>query len=644
MGKFAIECPNCGSINTASTGIFAKKKFPCGTCGKEINSKTGRITSKICPNCESVFVFDQAKAKDRRCPTCGEPVDTSRTATATYKYTTINCPQCACAIEVNKNNELGECPICGMQINLTAELQKQNLVKDGGISVIQYEGNNQTFVWKHPVEDFNYGSQLVVHESQEAVFFMNGQALDTFGPGRHELKTENLPWLKRQYAGPNGAQTPFHAEVYFVNKTVQMGCKWGTDQRVHYRDVETGMDLTIGACGEFNVQVSDARKLLIKLVGTSSGLVRECWDDSPEAEANRFEYMMDLFGATIQNTVKSNLALAIKAQNVSIFDIDEKMADISKAIGAELAVAFEEFGLSVPQFFITRFSLPEEDKTFRDWKRLHAEGRLQEKIAEEKAKSARAARASIEEEELNKDILLEKELKRKKMEAEYNREIKEKDILAEGMAEASVMRAKGYSEKDLIDADVQKAYAAGMGQMGSNAGGGNGGSGVAGDMIGMIMGAKLADNMMNRFDSVTGGGNAAATPAADAWDCACGQKGNTGKFCSGCGQPKAEAWDCTCGQKGNTGKFCANCGSPKPEAWDCSCGQKGITGKFCTNCGSPKPESWDCSCGHKGNTGKFCANCGSPKESPKASGWDCACGRKNNTGNCCPDCGARRPE
>ena len=63
------------------------------------------------------------------------------------------------------------------------------------IDVIKYEGDNSTFIWKHPAEDFNMKSQLIVHESQEAVFMMNGQALDTFGPGRYTLDTENIPIL-----------------------------------------------------------------------------------------------------------------------------------------------------------------------------------------------------------------------------------------------------------------------------------------------------------------------------------------------------------------------------------------------------------------------------------------------------------------
>ena len=63
----------------------------------------------------------------------------------------------------------------------------------GIIQVIKYEGDNNTFIWKHPEEDFNIGSQLIVHESQEAVFFLDGQALDLFGPGRYTLHTQNIP-------------------------------------------------------------------------------------------------------------------------------------------------------------------------------------------------------------------------------------------------------------------------------------------------------------------------------------------------------------------------------------------------------------------------------------------------------------------
>ena len=63
--------------------------------------------------------------------------------------------------------------------------------------VIKYEGDNTTFIWKHPCEDFNSLTQLIVHESQEAIFMMNGQALDLFGPGRYTLETQNIPLISK---------------------------------------------------------------------------------------------------------------------------------------------------------------------------------------------------------------------------------------------------------------------------------------------------------------------------------------------------------------------------------------------------------------------------------------------------------------
>ena len=88
---------------------------------------------------------------------------------------------------------------------------------------------------------------------------------------------------------------------------------------------------------------------------------------------------------------------------------------------------------------------------------------------------------------------------------------------------------------------------------------------------------------------------AAPQAAAAGWTCPCGQTGNTGKFCAGCGKPAPAAsgeWTCPCGKTGNTGKFCAECGKPAPAAsgeWACSCGQTGNTGKFCAGCGNPRP-------------------------------------------------------
>lgn len=96
------------------------------------------------------------------------------------------------------------------------------VVKGGCImalaKIIKYEGDNSVFVWKSPIEDFNTMSQLIVHENQEAIFFMNGQALDLFGPGRHTLETQNILLIGKALNRSTGDKTPFHCEVYDKHK------------------------------------------------------------------------------------------------------------------------------------------------------------------------------------------------------------------------------------------------------------------------------------------------------------------------------------------------------------------------------------------------------------------------------------------
>ena len=100
--------------------------------------------------------------------------------------------------------------------------------------VIKYEGDNSTFIWKHPCEDFNSLTQLIVHESQEAIFFLNGKALDLFGPGRYTLATQNIPLLSKIMNIPTDGVTPFHCEVYFVNKTDKMNPVLMSNLFVHF--------------------------------------------------------------------------------------------------------------------------------------------------------------------------------------------------------------------------------------------------------------------------------------------------------------------------------------------------------------------------------------------------------------------------
>ena len=462
------------------------------------------------------------------------------------------------------------------------------------IDVIKYEGDNNSFIWKHPGEDFNVFSQLIVHESQEAILFLNGQALDAFGPGRHTLHTNNIPILRHVVGLATGGESPFHCEVYFINKTVQMAIKWGTDSKVRFLDPNYGIPLEIGACGELNLAVSDSRKLLVKLVGTTTGIA---WGEEGEGFTKSLK---DSFRPLISTSVKTHLAASIKSSGINILEIDENLETLSEGLRASVVPGFEEYGLTVPQLYITNVALPESDPNFKRIRDLHTVS-LQEKMvqADTRVKTAQAAsEAEIA------AAQRKAELERQTTETEIAKMQAERDLIrahAEaqaakmaGMAEADVMHAKGYTQRDVLQADVQKAYAEGIGNMGAN---GGGGGGIVGEFVSLGVGMAAAGNisaqmgdMFKGFSQPASEPAPTAEPEAKCAKCGAALPANA-KFCLECGEkvvPPVPDGMIVCPECGKTvakGKFCLECGykfvtnCPK-------CGKEIIPGaKFCLECG-----------------------------------------------------------
>ena len=632
MAKFAIACPVCGKYAEARTGFFAKKNIEC-SCGNIINIKMDKLASRQCPHCGNQIVFDQTKGADAKCPVCHTPVNTLADQ---QQSKTFSCRQCGIRLTVSKSATTFVCPVCDCENDVQERLVSEKIRKDGLASIIKYEGDNNTFIWKHPIEDFNYGSQLIVHESQEAVFFKDGQALDLFGPGRYTIETQQLPLLEKVYALPTDTEGTFHSEVYFINKTVQMAIKWGTPEKVRFIDPLTGVPLQIGASGEMNIQVSNARKLLVKLVGTTNGI---SWDEG----AGLTKSLQASFRPLIASAVKTSLGNVIRDEAIDILEIDQKLDLISASLRKAILPGFEDYGLTIPQLYVINVVLPEDDPNFKRIRELHTitlQTRMfqaEATVMTAQAQSETMYRTAQEQSKAQIEAARrETELQRQTTETEVARREAERRVIAAqaeaqaqrmaGLTEAEIMAAKGYNQRDVLQTEVQKSYAEALGNMGPAIVSGGSGSGVVSDMVGLGLGMAAAravapqiGGMMNDFNF----GQPQATPS-NTWDCSCGQKGIASNFCPNCGAKKpspvaADIWDCACGTKGITGKFCSNCGAKRPEpnaGWDCACGQKGIMGNFCPNCGTRKPEAsltWDCVCGRKGITGNFCDNCGRKK-------------------------------
>lgn len=135
------------------------------------------------------------------------------------------------------------------------------------LSVIKCETDNFQLVTKSTIENFNAKSQLVVNESQEALFYKDGQALDLFASGRHSLDTENLPFLKRIFGKIFGGTTPFTCEVFFINKVSVMDIPWGTDSPIVLEDPKYHLIVGVRANGQTGIRVKDSRKFVVKVVG-----------------------------------------------------------------------------------------------------------------------------------------------------------------------------------------------------------------------------------------------------------------------------------------------------------------------------------------------------------------------------------------
>lgn len=605
MSKFVIECPNCGKFAEAKTGFFARKKIDCA-CGYTINVRTDKMAGRECPHCGNMVVFDQSKGEKAKCPVCGEPINTMSEQNSMLEF---SCAQCGVRLRTSKAANTYVCPVCDHVNDVQERLKSEEIKKDGLASIIKYEGDNETLVWKHPIEDFNFGSQLIVHESQEAIFFRDGQALDLFGAGRYTLETQQLPLLEKLYKLPTDTEGTFHSEVYFINKTVQMAIKWGTPDKVRFIDPLTSVPLEIGASGELNLQVSDSRKLLLKLVGTMNGIA---WGD----QEGFTKSVQNSFRPLIVNAVRSNLPAIIKNQQIDLLEIDERVDDISADLRQKILPGFEEYGLTIPQFYVTHIVLPEDDPNFRRIRELHTvmlQTRTYQAEAAVKtvqAQSEAAYRTAQEESKAAITAAQRKvELEHQTTETEVARREAERTVIkaqAEaqaqrmaGLTEAEIMRAKGYTQKDVLQAEVQKAYAAGLGEMGSN-GGGSGLGDVAG--LGVALGAmggvvNMTKEMLSPVFDAGNQGGAAVAASASGWDCACGTRGITSNFCPNCGAKKPEpqlGWDCACGTRGITSNFCPNCGARKPEpprGWDCVCGTKNIMSNFCPNCGKKREDN-----------------------------------------------------
>ena len=217
--------------------------------------------------------------------------------------------------------------------------------------------SDDAIAWKFPSENIRLGSQLIVNESQEAIFFKDGKALDVFGPGRHNLKTDNLPILHRLISLPFGGQTPFPVEIWYVNKTVIGGLKWGTIRRVpvdaQWRN--RVITLHVGGHGTWSMRVTGTRDFITQLIGA-----QEVSYIGPERVKKHFD-------AKIQEQLQVALGKFFKKDNISFFqDAEAHLPALAEFIKRDIGPRFRSFGIEIESFDVANLNIDKKDQNILD--------------------------------------------------------------------------------------------------------------------------------------------------------------------------------------------------------------------------------------------------------------------------------------
>lgn len=241
------------------------------------------------------------------------------------------------------------------------------------MDVIQHQdAEGRTMVARWPREGtsaIQLGSQLVVEESQQAIFLRDGKALDTFGPGRHVLATQNLPLLTKILGLPYQGKSPFQAAVVFVSTKTFLDLRWGTKEPVVFRDQELAM-VRLRAFGKFAVRIANAQQFANEVVGTMGVYTT----DGVES------YFKDVIVARLNDLLGETLS--------SIFELPQHYDELSMGLKARVADDFSKYGIELVDLILGAITPPEEVQKMIDER--SGMGALGDMNAYMKFKAARA--------------------------------------------------------------------------------------------------------------------------------------------------------------------------------------------------------------------------------------------------------------
>lgn len=235
-----------------------------------------------------------------------------------------------------------------MQILLKILLTQGNMMGTDNLIFLEvlewFDETGQELLHRLPQSgsgEIKYGAQLTVRESQAAVMYYKGRARDAFGPGRHTLKTGNLPLINKILSMPWAGTSPLRAEVYFVNLKVFPNLRWGTRDPVAFRDSELGF-VRLRAHGVFNIRIVQPVLFINTLAGTMGKYSTEQIED----------YLRRVIVSRLNDYLGETLD--------TLFDLPAQFDELATGLKKRLVKDFIRFGLALDEIYISSITPPEE--------------------------------------------------------------------------------------------------------------------------------------------------------------------------------------------------------------------------------------------------------------------------------------------
>ena len=220
------------------------------------------------------------------------------------------------------------------------------------IDVIRFDGlkSRDWFIYRHPVNNIVNGAWLIVQEGQLALFVKGGAVADEFEPGTYILSSENLPLLRSISKIPFGGETPYSAEVYFINTAIMLDIFWGTTDPIQLIDPKYSVKLRLRALGQMNLRAVHSRDIFKHIIGGMQ-----------PSDLVSFDRIKQYLRGMIVNKVKAVLAETIITNGVSALDISAKIEDLSDKVLEKIRPEIEEYGFECTHFYIQSINFPDED-------------------------------------------------------------------------------------------------------------------------------------------------------------------------------------------------------------------------------------------------------------------------------------------